>query len=163
MTNVINGRMNWNTNDEKEICDINQKQPMNENLVTSLSSGISIFHTIYARLCSALCCYGNIMISFHYSDVMMGTMASQITRLTVVYSTVYSGRSKKISKLCVTGIWAGNSPVTGEFPAQRSSNAENVSLWWCHHAVKHVKLKKKLTEFVNIKCVIREVGAKWHS
>ena len=22
---------------------------------------------------------------------------------------------------------------TGEFPAQRASNAENVSIWWCHH------------------------------
>ena len=28
---------------------------------------------------------------------------------------------------------AGNSPVTGEFPAQRASNAENVSIWWRHH------------------------------
>ena len=27
----------------------------------------------------------------------------------------------------------GNSPVTGEFPAQRASNAENVSIWWRHH------------------------------
>ena len=26
-----------------------------------------------------------------------------------------------------------NSPVTGEFPAQRVSNAENVSIWWRHH------------------------------
>ena len=24
-------------------------------------------------------------------------------------------------------------PVTGEFPAQRASNAENVSIWWRHH------------------------------
>ena len=24
--------------------------------------------------------------------------------------------------------------VTGEFPAQRASNAENVSIWWRHHA-----------------------------
>ena len=28
---------------------------------------------------------------FHYSDVIRGTMASQITSLTIVYSTVYSG------------------------------------------------------------------------
>ena len=27
----------------------------------------------------------------------------------------------------------GNSPVTGEFPTQRDSNAENVSIWWRHH------------------------------
>ena len=35
-------------------------------------------------------------------------------------------RSKKTSKLRVTGLCAGNSPVTGEFPAQRASNAENI-------------------------------------
>ena len=27
----------------------------------------------------------------------------------------------------------GNSPVTGEFRAQRASNAENVYIWWRHH------------------------------
>ena len=32
-----------------------------------------------------------------------------------------------------TCLCAGNSPVTGEFPAQRASNAENVSIWWRHH------------------------------
>ena len=42
-------------------------------------------------------------------------------------------RSKKIPKLRVTGLCAGNSPVTGEFPAQMASNAENVSIWWRHH------------------------------
>ena len=45
--------------------------------------------------------------TLHYSDVIMGAMASKITSLT---------RSKKISKLRVPGIFAGNSPVTGEFP-----------------------------------------------
>ena len=32
--------------------------------------------------------------------------------------------SKETSKLRVTGLCAGNSPVTGEFPAQRASNAK---------------------------------------
>ena len=30
----------------------------------------------------------------HYYDVIMGAMASQITSLTIVYSTVYSGAVK---------------------------------------------------------------------
>ena len=42
-------------------------------------------------------------------------------------------RSKKTSKLRVTGLCAGNSPVTGVFPTQMSSNVENVSIWWRHH------------------------------
>ena len=41
--------------------------------------------------------------------------------------------SKKTSKLRVTGLCAGNSPGTGEFPAQMASNAEKVSIWWRHH------------------------------
>ena len=42
-------------------------------------------------------------------------------------------RSKKTSKLRITGLCAGNSPLTGEFPAQMASNVENVSIWWRHH------------------------------
>ena len=45
----------------------------------------------------------------------------------------FGRRSKKTSKLRVTGLCVGNSPGTGEFPAQRASNVENVSIWWRHH------------------------------
>ena len=44
-------------------------------------------------------------------------------------------RSKKRSKLRVTDLCAGNSPVTGEFPAQMASNAENVCIWWSYHVI----------------------------
>ena len=64
----------------------------------------------------------------------MGAMASQIASLTIVYSTVCSGADQKISKLRVTGLCVGNSPVTGEFPTQMANNAENVFIWWRHHA-----------------------------
>ena len=64
----------------------------------------------------------------------MGAPAFQITSLVIVYSTVYWGADqRKKSKLRVTGLCAGNSPVTGEFPAQMASYAENVSIWWRHH------------------------------
>ena len=46
---------------------------------------------------------------------------------------LFRRRSKKTSKLRVTGLCVGNSPGTGEFPAQRASYAENVSIWWRHH------------------------------
>ena len=42
---------------------------------------------------------------------------------------LFGRRSKKASKLRVTGLCAGNSPGTGEFPAQMASNAENDSIW----------------------------------
>ena len=72
----------------------------------------------------------------HYSDVTMGAIAFQITSITIVYTTVYSGADqRKHQKPRVTGLCEGNSPLTGEFPPQRASNAENVSIWWRHHGV----------------------------
>ena len=57
----------------------------------------------------------------------MGTMAYQISSLPIAYNKrLFWGRSKKTSKLRVTRLFAGNSPVTGEFPAQMASKAENV-------------------------------------
>ena len=47
---------------------------------------------------------------------------------------LFRRKSKATSKLRVTGLCARNSPLTGEFPAQMASNAENVSIWWRHHA-----------------------------
>ena len=42
-------------------------------------------------------------------------------------------RSKKTSKLRVTGLCARNSPVTGEFHTQMASKTENASNWWRHY------------------------------
>ena len=54
----------------------------------------------------------------------MGAMVSQITSLAIVYSTVYSGADQ----------------LTGEFPVQMASNAENVSIWWRHHVSRGMKI-----------------------
>ena len=54
---------------------------------------------------------------------------------------LFRRRSKKTSTLPVTGLFEGNSPGTGESPAQMASNAENVSIWWRHHTsyMRHTK------------------------
>ena len=57
---------------------------------------------------------------------------------------LFRRRSKKISKLRVTGLCAGNSPVTGEFSAQRVRNAENVSIWWRHHVTVLLKVTSRI-------------------
>ena len=63
----------------------------------------------------------------HYSDVIMSTMASRITSLTIVYSTVYSGADQ----------WKHQSPASLAFVRgihhKWVSNAESVSIWWRHH------------------------------
>ena len=52
-----------------------------------------------------------------------------------LFNRLFRRISKKTSKLRVTGLCVGNSPVTGEFPTQRASNAENVPIWWRHHVI----------------------------
>ena len=78
----------------------------------------------------------------------MGTMPSLIISFTSVYPTIYLMQwSKKTSKLRVTGLCAGNSPVTGEFPAQMTSNAENVSIWWRHNMGSSQSVAKKNPDY----------------
>ena len=48
---------------------------------------------------------------------------------------LFRRKSKKTSKLRITGLCAGNSPVTGGFPVQMVSNAGNVSICWRHQAL----------------------------
>ena len=69
----------------------------------------------------------------HYDDVIMTTIASQITSLTSVYSTVYSDAHQRKIKAPRHWPLCGEFTGTGEFPAQRASYAENVSIWWRHH------------------------------
>ena len=54
-------------------------------------------------------------------------------RLGCLLNRWFSRRLKKISKPRVKGLCVGNSLVTGEFPSQRASFAENVSIWLRHH------------------------------
>ena len=51
-----------------------------------------------------------------HSDVIMTTRASQFTSLTVVYNRLFRRKSKKTSKLRVTGLCVGNSPGSVDSP-----------------------------------------------
>ena len=64
----------------------------------------------------------------------MNAMASQITGVSIAYATACSGADQRKHWSTASLAFAmGNSPVIGEFPAQRGSNAKNVSIWWRHH------------------------------
>ena len=96
----------------------------------------------------------------HYDDVIMSAIASQITSLTIVYSTVYSGadQNKYQSSASLAFVWGIHPPGTGEFPAQMASNAENVSIWWRHHVkiyftgkrLHNVSWKRKPYEYIHM-------------
>ena len=63
----------------------------------------------------------------------MGAITSQITSLTIVYPTFYSGADQRNHQSSASLAFVRNSPGTGEFPAQMVNNAENVPIWWRHH------------------------------
>ena len=69
----------------------------------------------------------------HYSDVIISTTTSQITSLAILYSTVYSGADQRKHQSSPSLAFVRGIHRTGEFPAQRASNAENVPIWWRHH------------------------------
>ena len=109
----------------------------------------------------------------HYSDVIMSGMASQISSLTIVYSTVHSSgadqrkHQSSVSQVFVRGIhpWPMNQPVTSEFPAQRASNAENFP--FDDVIMNTFRLKHNGRQFANIfKCIFLmkkvEFGLKFH-
>ena len=64
----------------------------------------------------------------HCDDVIMGTIASQITSLKIVFSSVYLDTDQRKHQSSASLAFVGNSPEAGEFPAQMASNAENVSI-----------------------------------
>ena len=73
----------------------------------------SLYWNTKASKCSPLIDSG----VFHYSEVIMGAIASQIISLTIVYSDVYSGANQRKHQM---------------FPFE-SKETSNVSIWWRHH------------------------------
>ena len=67
-------------------------------------------------------------------------VVSNHRRFYCLFKRLFRRRSKKTSKLRITGLRDGNLPVTGGFPSQRASNAENVSIWWRYHVMNDVML-----------------------
>ena len=82
----------------------------------------------------------------HYTDVIMATMVSRITSLMVVYSTFIQTQIKENIKAPRHWPLCGEFTGTSEFPAQRASYAENVSIWWRHHEVKNAGSRAVFTK-----------------
>ena len=83
------------------------------------------------------------MIHSHHSDVVMSTKASQVTSLTIVYSTVYSGTDERkhqssASLSIVRGIprWPVNSPCK-ESLTRKMPPFDDVTMVHCHAQLTH--------------------------
>ena len=68
----------------------------------------------------------------HYGDVIMGVIASQITSVTIVYSTVYSDadQRKHQSSASLAFVWGIH---RGPVNSPHKWPVKNVSIWWRHH------------------------------
>ena len=89
------------------------------------------------RLCTVTNNYLEATDNTHHIDVIMGTIASQITSLTIVYSTVYSDADQRkcqssASLASVRGIHRRPLNSPHKWP-------ENVSIGWRHHRDTHWK------------------------
>ena len=77
----------------------------------------------------------------HYNDVIMSTIASQITSLAIVYSTVYSGADQRkhqssASLAFVWGIHRGPVNSPHKWPVSRKMFPfDDVIMRWNYHAV----------------------------
>ena len=102
------------------------------NIMYEISSQTQIHYYQTFRVLYAL------FFKFHYSNVIMSTLASQITSFTVVYSTVFHSQIKKNIKAPRHWPCAGNSLVS----AQRASNEDSASFWWRHHEIHYYQHKQ---------------------
>ena len=79
-------------------------------------------------------CYGWLYQLFHYSDDIISAMVFQIIGVLIVYSTVCSGVDQRKHRSSASLVFVGRIhrwPVN--WPARRTINAENVSIWSRHH------------------------------
>ena len=87
--------------------------------------------------------YGHMMVlvnihpyyQYHYIDAIMATMASQITSLTIVYSTVYSDadQRKHQSSASLAFVWGIHRDRW--IPRTKDQLRGKVSIWWRHNDV----------------------------
>ena len=80
------------------------------------------------------------------------------------HNRLFGRRSKKTSKLRVTGLCPGNSPGTREFPAQMASNAENVSIWWTSSWIQiKIQFTQHLQEAPDYACSLMHLCGIWNA
>ena len=99
-------------------------------LVKGVPDAMSQSDTHTSKITTAL-----LTLQWHHNEQDGVSYHSYHWRLDCLLNRLNRRRSKKTSKLCITGLWEGNPPLTGGFPSQKASNMENVSIWWHHHEV----------------------------
>ena len=112
-----------------------------DDVVISWSFANNMIQSGTVLLISQLSCpnlAGNSSVNTFSSDhfISLQWRHNEHDRISNLLNRLFRRRSKETPKLRTTGLCAENSPVTGEFPADRASNAETVSVWWRLHVCK---------------------------
>ena len=102
---------------------------INYNYV-SASVALSMRKLLWCELIKFLS-HCSFVTQWYYGDVTMNAMAYQTTG--VIAQSFVQAQIKDGSKTPRHWPMWGNPPMTGGFPSQRASNAENFSVWWRHH------------------------------
>ena len=72
--------------------------------------------------------------SVRHSDGVTWTSCSlKSPVIQLLFLTPYADPHQTNIESALLALCKGNSPVTGEFPAQRASNAVKASIWWRHN------------------------------
>ena len=95
--------------------------------------GLYIGPALWQPIGSADCSFLSNIGQQHYGDVIIRTMASQITHALIVCSAVCSGTDQRKHQSFVSLAFVRW--IHQRFPSQWASNAENVSIWWRHHDI----------------------------
>ena len=115
--------------------DINQNNISHVGVIKNIST-IPLFSWMF-NVCAYWISYSYLTLQWRHDE---RDSVSNHQPHDCLFNCLCRRRSKKTSKLRVTGLCVWNSPGTGEFPAQMASNAENVSIWWRHHEMFRIRL-----------------------
>ena len=88
-------------------------------------------------------CYLIRILSLQWRHNGRDGVLNQQPSLTIVYSNVYSGADQRKHQSSASLAFV-NSLVTGEFPAQKASNAEDASIWLRYHGFELITCYHKM-------------------
>ena len=103
-----------------------------ENKILFCSVFVYVKKFLSVVFTTALHAHSTLIRSLHWRHNERDSVTNH-QRIECLPNRLFRRRSTKSPKLRVTDPCEGNPPVTGGFPSQRASNAENVSIWWRHH------------------------------
>ena len=114
-----------------------------------LSISVNMLLKFIVPRCSNFICVWYSSDENRYSDVLIGAMVSQITSISIVYSTVYSGvdQRKYQSSASTASRWLVNSPHKGPV-SRKILPFDDLIIWWAVFIWISVKI-----QFMNFRVV----------